>query len=137
MLLETGFSNTPVVARESRRPCFTYASLDHASSDEVFVCATLFCKHEWNLMQAWPEAFSNGKLTPDSNGTNQPRRTPPMKQESPVVVWYKHDLRVHDHPGLSKALASKRPVVAFFCFDDLAWSDQVRVVFHSGACQVV
>ena len=32
-------------------------------------------------------------------------------------VWYKHDLRTDDHPGLIAAAAAGGPVVPFYCFD--------------------
>jgi deoxyribodipyrimidine photolyase len=31
---------------------------------------------------------------------------------------------VHDHPGLQHALATQRPVIGFFCFDESVLSDQ-------------
>ncbi|KAG8057541.1 hypothetical protein GUJ93_ZPchr0002g24229 [Zizania palustris] len=35
-----------------------------------------------------------------------------------AVVWFKHDLRVDDHPGLSAAVAApRRPVVPLYVFD--------------------
>ena len=76
----------------------------------------------FTLMQAWPVAQTNGRTAPDSNGAGDTIANP---YQAPVVVWYKHDLRVHDHPGLSKALSSNRPVVGFFCFDEDVFSDQV------------
>lgn len=45
-------------------------------------------------------------------------------EQPPVVVWFKHDLRSTDHPGLTRAIASRRPVIAFFCFDPAILSDQ-------------
>lgn len=36
---------------------------------------------------------------------------------TPVVVWFKHDLRADDHPGLVQAAQSGSPIVALFCFD--------------------
>ena len=49
----------------------------------------------------------------------------PPSAKRPVVVWFKHDLRTHDHAGLSKAIASGRPVICFFCFDTATLSDQL------------
>ena len=34
-----------------------------------------------------------------------------------VVVWFRRDLRIHDHPGLTEAIASGRPVAPLFVFD--------------------
>ncbi|XP_006660884.1 uncharacterized protein LOC102721765 isoform X1 [Oryza brachyantha] len=34
-----------------------------------------------------------------------------------AVVWFKHDLRVDDHPGLAAAAEPRRPVVPLYVFD--------------------
>jgi deoxyribodipyrimidine photolyase len=35
-----------------------------------------------------------------------------------AVVWFKHDLRIDDHPGLAAAVAEpRRPVVPLYVFD--------------------
>jgi len=35
-----------------------------------------------------------------------------------AVVWFKHDLRIDDHPGLSAAVADpRRPIVPLYVFD--------------------
>lgn len=34
------------------------------------------------------------------------------------MVWFKHDLRIDDHPGLTAAVAEpRRPVVPLYVFD--------------------
>jgi deoxyribodipyrimidine photo-lyase len=38
-------------------------------------------------------------------------------RDTPVVVWFRRDLRLHDHPALSDAIASGRPVAPLFVFD--------------------
>jgi deoxyribodipyrimidine photo-lyase len=35
-----------------------------------------------------------------------------------AIVWYRRDLRVHDHPALRAALAEQDRVVTVFCLDD-------------------
>jgi len=35
-----------------------------------------------------------------------------------AIVWFRRDLRVHDHPALRAALAAHGEVVPFFCLDD-------------------
>ena len=34
-----------------------------------------------------------------------------------LQVWYKHDLRTDDHPGLTAAATGGGPIVPFYCFD--------------------
>jgi deoxyribodipyrimidine photo-lyase len=38
--------------------------------------------------------------------------------EKRVLIWYRNDLRVHDHEPLQKALDTKGQVIPFYCFDD-------------------
>jgi deoxyribodipyrimidine photo-lyase len=40
-----------------------------------------------------------------------------MSVPSPVIVWFRDDLRVHDNPALSAAAASGRPVLCVYLFD--------------------
>jgi deoxyribodipyrimidine photo-lyase len=35
-----------------------------------------------------------------------------------AILWFRRDLRVHDHPALQAALESDEPVVPVFCLDD-------------------
>ena len=35
-----------------------------------------------------------------------------------AIVWFRRDLRVHDHPALRAALAEHERVVPVFCLDD-------------------
>jgi len=35
-----------------------------------------------------------------------------------ALLWFRHDLRLRDHPALRAALAEHERVVPFFCFDD-------------------
>ena len=34
-----------------------------------------------------------------------------------IIVWYRNDLRIHDHPALSRAVADADIVVPVFIFD--------------------
>src|SRR3712207_1580478 len=36
----------------------------------------------------------------------------------PAIVWFRRDLRVHDHPALREALEGHGEIVPFFCLDD-------------------
>ncbi|RAI31319.1 deoxyribodipyrimidine photo-lyase, partial [Rhodoplanes serenus] len=37
---------------------------------------------------------------------------------APILVWFRDDLRVSDHPALAAAATSGRPVVALYVLDD-------------------
>ena len=41
-----------------------------------------------------------------------------MNESSCAILWYRNDLRVDDHPALSAALASGRPVVPVYIHDE-------------------
>ncbi len=38
---------------------------------------------------------------------------------SPIILWFRRDLRLADHPALTEAVASGRPVIPVFLHDDL------------------
>ena len=40
-----------------------------------------------------------------------------MNRARPAVVWFRRDLRVHDHPALTDAIARGRPIAALFVLD--------------------
>lgn len=40
--------------------------------------------------------------------------------ENPAVLWLRNDLRLADHPALSSAIASKRPLIPLYIFDENA-----------------
>lgn len=37
---------------------------------------------------------------------------------SPILIWYRNDLRLHDHQPLQQALKAKTPIIPFYCFDE-------------------
>ena len=41
-------------------------------------------------------------------------------------VWFKHDLRTDDHPGLLSAAAAAAPLVPCFCFDERLYGQLLR-----------
>ncbi|ETD88708.1 cryptochrome/photolyase family protein [Rhodobacter capsulatus] len=43
-----------------------------------------------------------------------------MRDETPILLWLRRDFRLSDHPMLSAAAASGRPVLALFILDPLA-----------------
>jgi deoxyribodipyrimidine photo-lyase len=45
-----------------------------------------------------------------------------------IIVWYRNDLRVHDHPALSKAVADADHVIPVFVFDPLLYEGK-----HAGS----
>jgi deoxyribodipyrimidine photo-lyase len=44
----------------------------------------------------------------------------PSTTDQPALLWFTRDLRLHDQPALQAAVASGRPVVACYVFDDQA-----------------
>ena len=40
------------------------------------------------------------------------------RTDAPVLVWFRDDLRLADNPALTAALASARPLIALYCFDE-------------------
>jgi len=42
------------------------------------------------------------------------------------IVWYRSDLRVHDHPGLTAAVAEQGTVVPVFVVDDALLDGRYR-----------
>ena len=43
-----------------------------------------------------------------------------LSETSPIILWFRRDLRLSDHPALSAACKSGRPVIPVFILDDLA-----------------
>lgn len=43
--------------------------------------------------------------------------------KSPIIYWFRQDLRLHDLPGLSAAVATGRPVLACYILDDQSPAD--------------
>jgi deoxyribodipyrimidine photo-lyase len=65
------------------------------------------------------------------------RRSPDMSAPRTAVVWFRRDLRVHDHPALRHALAEADRVLPLFVVDEriLAgrWASPNRLWFLAGA----
>lgn len=43
-----------------------------------------------------------------------------MTEASPVIVWFRNDLRLRDHPALAAAASCGRPIIALYVLDDAA-----------------
>lgn len=41
-----------------------------------------------------------------------------MDKSSPVIVWFRRDLRASDNPALQEAVATDRPLLCIFCMED-------------------
>ena len=39
-------------------------------------------------------------------------------QSAPVILWFRFDLRLHDHAGVQAALASNRPIIPLYIWDE-------------------
>ncbi len=48
---------------------------------------------------------------------------------TPVIYWFRNDLRIHDNPALNKAVELKRPVVPVFIFDNQWYQAQSSLGF--------
>lgn len=42
-----------------------------------------------------------------------------VQQQSPIIVWFRRDLRLSDHPALQAAVETGRPIIPVFILDDL------------------
>ena len=60
-----------------------------------------------------------------------------MTDGGPVVVWFRRDLRLHDHPGLTDALGQGRPLAPLFVLDPVLlhgrFASPIRAWFLLGA----
>ena len=41
-------------------------------------------------------------------------------EKAPLIIWFRRDLRLHDHPALQAAVAAGRPIVPLFILDPQA-----------------
>ena len=41
-------------------------------------------------------------------------------RERPIIVWFRNDLRLHDHPALNAAVKTGAPILLLYIFDDAA-----------------
>ncbi|MFM6478567.1 MAG: deoxyribodipyrimidine photo-lyase, partial [Microcystis panniformis] len=35
-----------------------------------------------------------------------------------VLIWYRNDLRVHDHEAIYQAIQEQLEIIPFYCFDE-------------------
>jgi deoxyribodipyrimidine photo-lyase len=42
-----------------------------------------------------------------------------------ALVWFRNDLRIHDHEALTKAIAKHNTIIAFYCFDERHFAKDV------------
>ncbi|HCQ59849.1 MAG TPA: hypothetical protein DIU10_18405, partial [Sulfitobacter sp.] len=45
-------------------------------------------------------------------------KTPNVNENSPIIMWFRRDLRLSDQPALAAACKSGRPVIPLFIHDD-------------------
>ncbi len=55
-----------------------------------------------------------------------------MTENSPIILWYRRDLRLGDHPALTEAVASGRPVIPLFIHDDVVAGQGAAARFRLG-----
>ena len=46
-----------------------------------------------------------------------PQHTDTDTSAAPIILWFRTDLRLHDHPGVLAALATKRPILPVYIWD--------------------
>lgn len=46
-----------------------------------------------------------------------------MASDQPIILWYRQDLRLTDHPALTAAAQSGRPIIPLFILDEAAQGD--------------
>ena len=42
-----------------------------------------------------------------------------MNEKSSIILWFRRDLRLGDHPALTAAVATGRPVIPLFIYDEV------------------
>ncbi len=47
-----------------------------------------------------------------------------VQEQAPIIMWFRRDLRLSDHPALTAAVESGRPVIPLFIHDDIV--DRMR-----------
>ena len=45
-----------------------------------------------------------------------------MQAEKKILIWYRNDLRLHDHEPMYKAIKQKAQIIPFYCFDNRQFS---------------
>ena len=58
---------------------------------------------------------------------------PTTVADTPVIIWFKHDLRIDDHPGLHQALATSTSIIPVFCFDPRRYEQIVHSTSSAAA----
>ncbi|RVW90612.1 hypothetical protein CK203_038795 [Vitis vinifera] len=54
--------------------------------------------------------------------------------DSVAVLWFKHDLRIDDHPGLVAAASRHRTVIPLYVFDRRILSRELSLLFNLFGC---
>jgi len=55
---------------------------------------------------------------PNAQSDQMSEKSRDSAPSAPVLVWFRDDLRVADHPALAEAVHSKRPVIALYVLDE-------------------
>ena len=55
-----------------------------------------------------------------------------MTEKSPIILWYRRDLRIGDHPALTAACATGRPIVPLFIHDQVVADQGAAPRFRLG-----
>lgn len=55
-----------------------------------------------------------------------------MAEQAPIIMWFRRDLRLGDHPALVAACETGRPVIPVFIYDDVAQGQGAAPRFRLG-----
>ncbi len=84
-------------------------------------------KHHHHSLQQYTLLNRSRSIVSKTSATTPTSESHPAPVgDAPVIVWFKHDLRIDDHPGLHQALATSKTIIPFFCFDPRRYEQVVH-----------
>lgn len=90
-------------------------------------------KHHHTLHKYTLIASVRGKISSSSATSPTSQSNLAHVDDTPVILWFKHDLRIDDHPGLHQALATSNTIIPVFCFDVKRYEQVVHSTFSAAA----
>jgi len=90
-------------------------------------------EHYHGLPKYTSIASVRGKILNTSATSPKSQSNPATVKDAPVILWFKHDLRIDDHPGLHQAFTSSNTIIPFFCFDPKRYEQVVHSTSSAAA----